>query len=181
MTRISWLKVTTIAAVTGALSAIAVGATPAAIQSNVDGAMTQFYSQGNNHRALAEKASAILVFPKVTKAGAGVGGEYGEGALQVHGKTVGYYKVRGASVGATLGAEQRSEVILFMTENAKEKFLSGGDWTIGADTNVAFVKGAGAQLNNETLSKPVLAYVFNEKGLMADASLEGAKVSKLAK
>jgi len=160
-------------------SALALAVTPAEIDSSVDAALTRFYAQGPNHRELAQKAAAVLVFPRVTKAGAGVGGEYGEGALEVNGKTVGYYKVTGASVGATLGVAKRSEVILFMTDTARDKFLSSSDWTVGVDAGVAVVKGAGTKVDSETLRKPVVAFVFGEKGLIADVSLEGAKVSKL--
>jgi lipid-binding SYLF domain-containing protein len=161
-------------------SALSVGATSEQIDTRVQGTLQQFYSQNEHHRDLAQRAAAVLVFPRVTKAGAGVGGEFGEGALEVQGKTVGYYKVTGASVGATLGAARRSEVILFMTDAARDKFINSHDWTVGADAGIAVVKkGAGGEYDNETLSKPVVAFVFGEKGLIADASLEGAKISKL--
>jgi lipid-binding SYLF domain-containing protein len=149
------------------------------LNSRVDATMERFYEQGTNHRELARKAAAVLVFPRITKAGAGVGGEYGVGALEVNGVKVGYYKVTGASVGATVGAARRSEVLLFMTEAAKDQFLKSDGWTIGADAGVAVVKGAGAELDSETLRRPVIAYVFGERGLIADVSLEGAKISKL--
>jgi lipid-binding SYLF domain-containing protein len=162
------------------LSALAVAATTMQIDTRVQGALDHFYAQDERHRDLTQRAAAVLVFPRVTKAGAGVGGEFGEGALEVQGKTVGYYKVTGASVGATLGVARRSEIILFMTDAARDKFLNSHDWTVGADAGVAVVKkGAGGEYDNETLSKPVLAFVFGEKGLIADASLEGAKISKL--
>jgi len=86
-----------------------------------------------------------------------------------------------ASLGATLGVGQRSEVILFMTDAAAKRFMAGSYWTVGADANVALVKGAGVEYDNQTLRKPVLAFVFGEQGLIADISLEGAKVSKLHK
>jgi lipid-binding SYLF domain-containing protein len=169
-----------VAAFALALTAVALGATDAQIDTRVNGALSRFYAENQTHRDLAQKATAVLVFPRITKAGAGVGGEYGEGALQVHGKTVGYYKVTGGSVGATLGVARRSEVILFMTDAARERFMNSGDWTIGADTGVAVIrKGAGGEYDTETLRRPVLAFVFGEKGLIADASLEGAKVSRL--
>ncbi len=81
-----------VAAIAVAFSALALAASTPEINARVDAALSRFYAQNPNHRELAEKASAMLVFPSVTKAGAGVGGEYGEGALEVHGKTVGYYK-----------------------------------------------------------------------------------------
>ena len=158
---------------------VAPAATKSVINTRVDAALNTFYAQGSNHRQLANKAAAVLVFPRVTKAGVGVGGEYGEGALEVNGATVGYYKVTGASVGATLGAEHRSEVILFMTDAAREKFMKSSGWTVGADTNLAVVKGVGGEADTETLQHPVVAFVFGEKGLIADVSLEGEKVTKL--
>ena len=158
---------------------VAPAATKSVINTRVDAALNTFYAQGSNHRQLANKAAAVLVFPRVTKAGVGVGGEYGEGALEVNGATVGYYKVTGASVGATLGAEHRSEVILFMTDAAREKFMKSNGWTVGADTNLAVVKGVGGEADTETLQHPVVAFVFGEKGLIADVSLEGEKVTKL--
>ena len=75
---------------------------------------------------LAAKAHGVLVFPKVIKAGIGVGGEYGEGALQVGGRTVGYYNIAAASIGLQLGAQARSEIILFMTADALGKFRYKG-------------------------------------------------------
>jgi lipid-binding SYLF domain-containing protein len=173
MNRNSLVLTGAVAAIAFAFSALAVAASTPEINARVEAALSRFYAQGPNHRELANKASAMLVFPSVTKAGAGVGGEYGEGALQVHGKTVGYYKLTGASAGATLGVARRSEVILFMTDAALEKFMNSKDWTVGIDA------GAGAQYDSETLRKPVVAFVFGEKGLIADVSLEGAKVTKL--
>jgi lipid-binding SYLF domain-containing protein len=172
MNRNSLVLTGAVAAIAVAFSALALAATTPEINAGVEEALNRFYAQD-------PKASAILVFPSVTKAGAGVGGEYGEGALEVHGKTVAYYKLTGASAGATLGVARRSEVILFMTDAARDKFMNSKDWTVGVDAGVAIVKGAGAQYDSETLRKPVVAFVFGEKGLIADVSLEGAKVTKL--
>lgn len=169
-----------IGAVAVACSAAALAMDAPQIDSRVQGALERFYAQSASNRDLASKAAAVLVFPRVTKAGAGVGGEFGEGALEVRGKTVGYYKLTGASVGATLGAARRSEVFLFMTDEARERFMSSRNWTVGADTGVAIAhKGMGAQYESGALHKPVLAFVFGEKGLIGDASVEGSKVTRL--
>jgi len=169
-----------VAGVAVACSAAALAADAPQIDSRVQGTLERFYAQNATNRELASKAAAVLVFPRVTKAGAGVGGEFGEGALEVRGKTVGYYKLTGASVGATLGAARRSEVFLFMTDESRERFMSSRDWTVGADTGVAIArKGMGAQYDSGALHKPVLAFVFGEKGLIGDASVEGSKVTRL--
>ena len=135
----------------------------------------------NSHNAhLLHSAAGTLVFPRVTKGGLGVAGQYGEGALRVGGKTIGYYSVSSASIGLTVGAAKRSEVIVFTTQDALEKFTSSSGWSVGADTGVAVVsKGAGGNYDTETLQKPVVGFVFGEKGLMADLSLEGSKVNKI--
>jgi len=153
----------------------------AEIDVGVASAMSRFYAQDPANRELARKAAGVLVFPHITKGGVGIAGEYGEGALLVGGHPVAYYSIGAASVGATVGVGQRSEVLLFMTREALDGFRKSQGWTVGADAQVAVVsKGAGAQYDNETLRKPILAFVFGEKGLIGDLSIEGAKITMKA-
>ena len=66
-----------------------------------------------------------------------------------------------------------------MTQDALEKFTQSNGWSVGADAAVAVMsKGAGGEYDSTALGKPVLGFVFGEKGLIGDVSLEGAKVSK---
>jgi len=154
---------------------------PGVIDSGVQATLENFYAEKPGNRDLVAKASGLLVFPRVTKAGLGVGGEGGHGALIVNGATVGYYKMSGASVGATIGVAHRAEIILFMTPEARDKFERSAGWTIGADVGVAVAsKGAGGDYDNETLRHPVIAFVLGEHGLIADVSLEGTKITKVA-
>jgi lipid-binding SYLF domain-containing protein len=133
-----------------------------------------------HNRQLLHSAAGTLVFPSVTKGGAGIAGEYGEGALRVDGKTVGYYSVSSASIGLTLGVAKRSEVIVFTTQEALNQFTASKGWSIGADTGVAMIsKGGGANYDTDTLKKPVVGFVFAEKGLIGDLSLEGSKIDKI--
>ena len=57
-------------------------------------------------KSLQPKATAILVFPSVKKAGLGIGGQYGEGTLLKGGKAAAFYKTTGASMGLQAGAQQ---------------------------------------------------------------------------
>jgi lipid-binding SYLF domain-containing protein len=85
-------------------------------------------------------------------------------------------------VGLTLGLAKHKEVILFMTQEALDKFTTGHGWSIGADTGVAVLsKGAGGDYDTQTLQRPILGFVFGEKGLIGDVSLDGSKVTKLEK
>jgi len=171
----------TIAILTALFGTVALALDKAGIDSEVAGTLQQFYKLvPDRNQALVQDAAAVLVFPDITKGGIGLGGEHGDGALQENGNTVGYYSISGASVGLTLGLSHHSEVILFQTPEARDKFVKGSDWSVGADTSVAVVKkSAGGTYDSETLKKPVLVFVFGEAGLIGDASLHGAKISKI--
>jgi lipid-binding SYLF domain-containing protein len=169
-----------IAASTILATAQALAETKPEIDVSVRETLKQFDGLNSHNAHLLDNAAGTLVFPRVTKGGLGVAGQYGEGALRVDGKTVGYYSVSSASIGLTVGAAKRSEVIVFTTQDALEKFTSSAGWSVGADTGVAMVsKGTGGDYDTQTLQKPVVGFVFGEKGLIADLSLEGSKINKI--
>ena len=60
----------------------------------------------------------MLVFPKITKAGLGIGGQYGDGVLFKAGKVAGYYNTSGASYGLQAGAQQFGYAMFLMNEKA---------------------------------------------------------------
>jgi lipid-binding SYLF domain-containing protein len=162
------------------LSAVSLGATKDQIDARVQNTLIQFDHLNPTNQDLLERAKGILVFPRVTKGGAGVAGEFGEGALRVNGRNVGYYSLASASVGLTLGVAKHDEIIMFMTQEALDKFTSTKGWAVGADTGVAVLsKGAGGEYDTKTLQRPILGFVFAEKGLIADVSLDGSKISQL--
>ena len=124
-------------------------------------------------------AKGVLVFPKVYKAGIGVGGEYGEGALRVGGKSVAYYSTAAASIGFQLGAQAKSIVILFTNESALDKFRASEGWKVGVDGSVALVDlGVGKAVDTNNIKDPI---IFGQKGLMYNLTLEGSKFTKLDK
>jgi lipid-binding SYLF domain-containing protein len=154
----------------------------AEIDASVSKALKQFYTLSPKNKELAGKAAGMLVFPRITKAGAGIAGEHGEGVLLVKDKTVGYYSIGGGSIGLTLGIADRSEIIMFMTQASLDKFTNSHGWAIGADAGIALVTaGAGGTYDTKTLQKPILGFVFGEKGLIGDLSLEGSKITKIEK
>ena len=162
------------------ISFSAQAASKAEIDTDVQFAMSAFYNLSPGNKELASKAAGILVFPSVMKAGFFVGGDYGEGALQVGGKTVDYYSTAAISFGLQLGAQSRSEVILFMDKDALENFRVHDGWAAGLDGSVAVIDtGAGKGINTETVKDPIIAVIFSNKGLMGNLSLEGSKFSKI--
>ena len=163
-------------------SSVSLAATKAEIDQGVHATMHQFYQLNPRHKDLVARAKGVLVFPRITKGGIGVGGQYGEGALRVDGKIVAYYSVTSASVGLTLGLAKHKEIILFMNQEVLDKFTNSHGWSIGADTGVAVLSnGGGGDYDTQTLQRPILAFVFGEKGLIGDASLEGTKINQLEK
>ena len=161
-------------------SSAASAASKAEIDTDVQFALTTFYNLSPGNKELASKAAGVLIFPSIMKAGFFVGGDYGEGALQIGGKTVDYYSTAAISFGLQLGAQSRSEVILFMEKDALENFRTNDGWAAGIDGSVAVMdSGAGKGVNTETAKEPIIAFIFSNKGLMGNLSLEGSKFSKI--
>lgn len=169
-----------------ALTAVAVStpdtahaASAAAIDADARATLDRFFKRVVNGRDLANKADAILVFPSIIKAGIGIGGEYGEGVLHVRGRTDSYYNIIGASVGFQLGVQTRSVVIMFMTPAAIAGFRSRAGWKVGVDGSVALITvGAGGSVDTDKIVDPIIGFVFNNKGLMYNLTLEGTKISR---
>ena len=174
------LATTGLAIVALTSSAASFAATETQIDTRVSQTLLYFNTITPENKVLGDKAAGVLVFPRVTKGGVGVAGEFGEGVLQVNGKTVGYYSVGAASVGLTLGLAKHSEIIMFMTQDSLNKFTSSEGWSIGADAGITVVSaGASGTYDTQTEQKPILGFAFAEKGLIADLSFEGAKISKI--
>ena len=130
--------------------------------------------------SIYKNAPATLIIPRITKAGVVLGGAYGEGVLRINEAPVDYYSLASASYGFQIGAQQYSNIIFFMTEEALQKFRVKDGWELGADAEVVFRdKGYSIGVSSKTISKPVYAVVFDQKGLLAGTSLVGAKFSRL--
>lgn len=182
-----YIAVRVLLSLSAALIALFLSAAPAhaasaaEIDHEVDQALIAF-QKIEGAKAFLPIAKGVLVFPKVYKAGIGIGGEYGEGALRVGGKTVDYYSTASASVGFQLGAQAKSIVVLFTNESALNKFRESKGWKVGVDGSVALVDiGAGKAVDTTSIKDPVIGFIFGQKGLMYNLTLEGAKFTKLDK
>lgn len=151
-----------------------------AIDAEVDSTLARLYREVGGSRELAVKSRGMLVFPSILAAGFIVGGEYGEGALRVANATRGYYRMTSGSFGFQAGAQSKAVVMLFMTQEALDKFLASSGWTAGADASVALLKvGANGEVDTTTASQSVVAFGLTNSGLMAGLSVEGSKISKI--
>lgn len=163
-----------------ALGGAAQAASKAKIDRRVGKALAEFREEIGGADAVLAKSVGVLVFPSVKKAGIGIGGEYGEGALLVGGRTAGYYSTAAASIGFQLGAQARTQILVFLDQKALDKFRNSDGWEIGVDGSVAVITlGAGGAVDSTSLNQPIVAFIFNNKGLMYNLSLEGSKISRL--
>jgi lipid-binding SYLF domain-containing protein len=152
------------------------------IDVSVDVAMDRFKNEVPGAKEFLKNAKGVLVIPNVIRIGFVFGGEYGEGALLVNGKTVDYYSIAAGSFGLQIGAQSKNIVLIFMEENALTSFRDSLGWTAGVDGSVAFIDyGAGRSVDTDNIRDPIVGFVFGVKGLMANLSLEGSKFTKITR
>ena len=152
------------------------------IDASVDVAIERFHKQVKGAKEFVKASKGMLVMPNVVKGAFIIGGEYGEGALRVGGKTVGYYNTISGSIGFQIGGQSKDIILLFMTREALKQFRASDGWEVGVDGNVALINvGAGERADTTTSKDPIVGFVFDAKGLIADISLKGAKFSKIEK
>jgi len=160
----------------------ALAATAKEIDVGVDVALEKFEKEVGGAKQFLESAKGLLVFPSVIKAGIGFGGEYGEGALRIGGKSVAYYNTIAGSFGFQLGAQAKTIVIVFLEQDALDKFQKSEGWKVGVDGSVAVVTlGAGTTLDTSKMNQPIVGFILDQKGLMYNLTLEGSKFTKLNK
>ncbi len=152
------------------------------IDVSVDVALDRFKNEVPGAKEFLNNAKGVLVIPNVIRVGFFLGGEYGEGALLIDGKTVDYYSVAAGSFGFQFGAQSKDMVIIFMDQNALLNFRDSLGWSAGIDGSIALIDyGAGASVDSDTIQHPIVGFVFGVKGLMANISLEGSKFTKLTR
>lgn len=171
------------AAATLALAACGngIGSTGGAkIDARADAALNFLDTNFPGTRDLRDKAVGMLVMPLVTEASFGLGGTFGRGALRVNDVTVDYYSATQASFGVQIGAQQYAHVLYFMTEEALANFRTSQGWAAGADVKYALNdQGSTLSTDTTTVLAPVIAVVFGQAGLIAGASVEGTKYTRI--
>jgi len=162
------------------LSQDAYAATAAQLNADGHAALNRLYAHSDRAKRYARDARAILVFPKIVKAGFMIGGQGGEGVLFVHGAPTGYYKIGAVSFGLQAGGQSYGYALFFMNDKALDYLRHSNGWAIGSGPSVVVVdKGAAMSTTSTTLTKDVYAFPFGQKGLMAGLGLEGSKISPI--
>ena len=143
-------------------------------------ALNRLEASNPRSRYFARHARAVLVFPSVLKAGLIFGGETGNGVLLVHGRPDGFYNLSGGSWGLQIGGQDFSYALFFMTSSSMAYLRRADGFAAGTGPSIVVVnKGAAAEADSTTLTHDVYAFPFNAKGLMADLTLQGTKISRI--
>lgn len=181
--RITLQKLLVVAAATFSLVAIgspANAATAEDLDKDAAQALQTLYKSNPAAEAISKKARAVLVFPKIVKAGLVFGGSYGEGVLTKDAKFAGYYNSVAASWGWQAGAESYSYVVFLMSDKAVKYLDNSKGWEIGVGPTVVVVnEGVAKNLSSSTLKDDAYAFIFDQQGLMASLSIEGTKISRI--
>jgi lipid-binding SYLF domain-containing protein len=144
-------------------------------------ALDNLYRQTPAARSLAQNSTGVLVFPDITQAGLGIGGQYGTGVLFKGGKPAGHYNVAGGSIGLQIGAETFSEAYFFTTPEALKTFEETKGFEVGAGLDFAVADvGTSGDISSSTLQKPLVIFLWGQHGLMAGVKVEGQKITQLA-
>jgi len=149
------------------------------IDDDAAAALRSLYDRTPSARALGEKAAGILVFPNIVKAGFLVGAQFGEGTLFRGGRRVANYRVVAGSYGFQAGAQTFGYAMFLMTPAAVEYLDKSGGWEVGVGPSIVVLdEGAARNLTTTTMQSDVYAFVFDQKGLMGGAGIQGSKITK---
>jgi len=150
------------------------------IDRNVQSALAQLQAKHPVTRILAEKAVGILVFPSIVKGGFMVGGQYGEGALLIKGKTNGYYNTVQMSYGFQAGLQKYGYALFFMSNSAMAWLNKSNGWEIGTGPSIVIIdEGKASSITTTTLQSDIYGYFFDQKGLMGGLGLQGTKITRM--
>ena len=143
-------------------------------------ALKSLYDGSPGAKALGDKASAVLVFPNVVKAGFILGGQGGDGILFTKDKVTGHYNTAAVSVGLQAGAQSFGYVLFFMSDKVLSDFRASKNFQIGVGPNIVVIDaGAAKDVTTLTAKADIYAVIFDQKGLMAGIGLQGSKITKL--
>ena len=164
----------------GAVSSSVYAASAEDLNKDSAQALQTLYKTNPTAETLAKTARAILIFPKIIKAGLVFGGSYGEGVLMKGSQYSGYYNSVSASWGWQAGAESYGYVVFLMSDKAVKYLDKSQGWEIGVGPTVVVVnEGVAKNLSSSTLKNDAYAFIFDQQGLMASLSIEGTKISRI--
>lgn len=141
-------------------------------------ALNEMIQKAPKLNTFKSNAYGYVVFPRITKAGLGIGGAAGQGIVYKSGTSTGSSKLKQASFGFQAGGQQYMEVIFFENATAYDHFTNG-NLKFGAQASAVAIT-AGASVN-AAYKNGVAVFTRVKGGLMYEASIGGQHFSFKAK
>ena len=139
-----------------------------------DAAVTSMVARDPSLRDFIDRAPGYVIFPDVGKAGAIVGGAYGRGIVYERGRPIGFAELNQGSIGAQLGAQSYSELVVFENEAALNS-LKAGKFEFGAEASAVALKAGAAR--EARFNNGIAVFQHTRGGLMAAAAVNGQKLN----
>ncbi|MEH6537575.1 MAG: lipid-binding SYLF domain-containing protein [Psychroserpens sp.] len=140
------------------------------LEEEANTALTLMIEETPKLETFKTKAYGYAVFPKITKAGIGIGAAAGNGVVYQNDNLVGSSKLKQASIGLQLGGQQYSEVIFFENKKAFEHFTNGNLKFDAQASAVVITEGASIDV---AYKNGVAVFTRAKGGLMFEASIGG--------
>jgi lipid-binding SYLF domain-containing protein len=125
-------------------------------------------------QSVLDGSAGYAVFPSIGKGGLGVGAAYGRGVLFERGVASGFVELNQGSIGAQIGAETFSELVVLRSRDDVAR-MKGGKFSLGANAQaVALTTGAAA---NAHFDQGVAVFIVPRGGVMAELSISGQQIN----
>ena len=119
-----------------------------------------------------DSAAGYAIFPNVGKGAWILGGAAGNGVVYENGEVVGYAELRQIDVGFQIGGQAFSEIIVFKTQEALDRFKNGNFEFEGSASAVIWDEGKGEAIQ---FQDGVGVGLMPKAGAMAGISVGGQK------
>lgn len=163
-----------------AVAPAARAATAQQMNRDVDQAFARMHRSFPRTRELGERAAGVLMFPRILKAGLMIGGQTGDGALRIKGRTHGFYRLVAASFGLQAGGQAYSMAMFFMNEAALRYLDQSDGWQVGSGPSFVVADQHFARsVTTTTITQDVVVLIFGQSGLMAGLGVEGSKITRI--
>ena len=132
--------------------------------------LQQMQTEDPSLGTLLQRGSGYALFPNVSKMGLVVGGARGWGVVYERGQQTGYSALTQGSVGLQAGVQSFSELLVFETPAALERFKAGG-FGVAADASAVVLTSGAAMKANFVNGVAVVVHPIS--GVMVQAAIGG--------
>lgn len=144
------------------------------LHSDADAALAAMKQKDQSLNDFLTNAYGYATFPDIGKGAAGIGGAYGRGEVYEQNNRVGYADMTQATVGAQLGGQEYSELLVFQNKETLDHFKAGNLELAAQVSGVAVTAGGAASAK---FQNGVAVFLDVKGGLMGELSIGGQKFS----